>query len=308
MISTLAFNIPLYFMANLRREASSFFIFLLFGFTTTLSMSMILRTIALSSKTVHQALVPAAIFIIGLVIYAGFVLPIRNMKGWLRWINYINPIAYAYESLVANEFSGRTFQCLTMIPSGPGYEDVEPVHQTCSVAGAFLGQDYVDGDFYIGTVYRYYFAHMWRCVMVNYFLGPARLILYRRNYGILLVFIVFFACTYLIAAEFFSADASKGEILIFRKAKKSRHPDATDEEAAKPQQHSQRTQNDQSTLTNSEKLSNPSTFCWKNLCYDIKIKGQTRRILSDVNGWVQPGKITALMVRNQKRQRSPLLT
>ncbi|KAF5656559.1 putative ABC1 transport [Fusarium heterosporum] len=277
IISTLAFNIPLYFMANLRRDASCFFIFLLFGFTTTLSMSMILRTIAMSSKTVHQALVPAAIFIIGLVIYAGFVLPIRNMKGWLRWINYINPIAYAYESLVANEFSGRTFKCQTMIPSGPGYEDVEPVQQACSVAGAFPGQDYIDGDFYIGTVYKYYYAHLW------------------RNYGILLAFILFFTCTYLIAAEFFSADASKGEILIFRKAKGSRRPGATDEEAVKPEQVSQRTRDAESTLASSEKLSNSSTFCWKNLCYDIKVKGETRRILSNVNGWVQPGKITALM-------------
>lgn len=152
-------------MANLRRDASSFFIFLLFGFTTTLTMSMILRTIGQSSKTVHQALVPASIFIIGLVIYAGFVLPIRNMKGWLRWINYVNPIAYAYEALVANEFSGRIFQCQMMLPSGPGYEDVESTQQACSVAGAAPGQDFVDGDFYIGNVYKYYEAHIWRYVL-----------------------------------------------------------------------------------------------------------------------------------------------
>uniref|UniRef100_A0A0D2Y6S9 ABC transporter domain-containing protein n=1 Tax=Fusarium oxysporum (strain Fo5176) TaxID=660025 RepID=A0A0D2Y6S9_FUSOF len=194
IISTLAFNIPLYFMVHLRRDASAFFIFLLFGFTTTMTMSMILRTIAQSSKTVHQALVPAAIFIIGLVIYAGFVLPIRSMKGWLRWINYVNPIAYAYESLVANEFSGRSFGCQTMIPSGPGYEDIEPMQRTCSVAGALPGRDFIDGDFFMGTVYKYHYSHLWR-----------------------------------------------------------------------------------------------------NVCYDVKVKGETRRILSDVNGWVQPGKLTALM-------------
>ncbi|KAM0471305.1 hypothetical protein ACHAP7_009078 [Fusarium lateritium] len=277
IISTLAFNIPLYFMVNLRREASSFFTFLLFGFTTTLTMSMILRTIALSSKTIHQALVPAAIFIIGLIIYAGFVLPIRNMKGWLRWINYVNPIAYAYESLVANEFSGRTFQCQTMIPSGPGYEDVTSQQQTCSMAGALPGQDFVDGDVYIGATYQYYYAHLW------------------RNYGILIAFIIFATCAYVIAAEFFSFDSSKGEILIFRKAQKSRRPDPTDEEATKPEFQPRDTPNDDSTLSPREELANPSTFCWKNLCYDIKVKGQTRRILTEVDGWVQPGKITALM-------------
>lgn len=162
ILSTLAFNLPLYFMANLRGGASYFFIYLLFGFTTTLTMSMILRTIGQTSKTVHQALVPAAIFIIGLVIYAGFVLPTQYMKGWLRWLIYINPIAYAYESLVANEFSGRTFPCQMMIPAGPPYTNAGPLEQTCSIAGASPGEDFVAGDVYIGAVYEYYHSHLWR--------------------------------------------------------------------------------------------------------------------------------------------------
>ncbi|RKK31919.1 ABC transporter CDR4 [Fusarium oxysporum f. sp. cepae] len=277
IISTLAFNIPLYFMVHLRRDASAFFIFLLFGFTTTMTMSMILRTIAQSSKTVHQALVPAAIFIIGLVIYAGFVLPIRSMKGWLRWINYVNPIAYAYESLVANEFSGRSFRCQTMIPSGPGYEDIEPMQRTCSVAGALPGRDFIDGDFFMGTVYKYHYSHLW------------------RNYGILIAFIIFFTFTYLFAAEYFSSEASKGEVLVFRKVKKSRHPETSDEEAVKSEFQPAQVVNDGTNHVPTEKPPTSSTFCWRNVCYDVKVKGETRRILSDVNGWVQPGKLTALM-------------
>ncbi|RKL04457.1 ABC transporter CDR4 [Fusarium oxysporum] len=234
IISTLAFNIPLYFMVHLRRDASAFFIFLLFGFTTTMTMSMILRTIAQSSKTVHQALVPAAIFIIGLVIYAGFVLPIRSMKGWLRWINYVNPIAYAYESLVANEFSGRSFGCQTMIPSGPG------------------------------------------------------------NYGILIAFIIFFTFTYLFAAEYFSSEASKGEVLVFRKVKKSRHPETSDEEAVKSEFQPAQVVNDGTNHVPTEKPPSSSTFCWRNVCYDVKVKGETRRILSD--GATGAGKTTLLDV------------
>lgn len=93
VLSTVAFNVPLYFMANLRREPGAFFIFLLFGFTCTLTMSMILRAIGQTSRTVQQALTPAAIFIMALVIYTGFVLPVSNMQGWLRWLNYIDLIA-----------------------------------------------------------------------------------------------------------------------------------------------------------------------------------------------------------------------
>jgi hypothetical protein len=39
-----------------------------------------------------------------------------------------------------------------------------------------------------------------------------------------------------------------------------------------------------------------SIFQWKNICYDIQIKKEERRILDRVDGWVKPGTLTALMV------------
>lgn len=149
-------------MANLRREAGAFFIYLLFGFTCTLTMSMILRTIGQTSRTVQQALTPAAMFILGLVIYTGFVLPTQTMQGWLRWINYLDPIAYAFESLVANEFSGRQFPCASFVPMGPSYLTSTASERACSVAGAMPGHDFVDGDVYMNANFGYYHFHIWR--------------------------------------------------------------------------------------------------------------------------------------------------
>lgn len=37
-------------------------------------------------------------------------------------------------------------------------------------------------------------------------------------------------------------------------------------------------------------------FHWEDVCYDIKIKSETRQILDRVDGWVKPGTLTALMV------------
>jgi ATP-binding cassette, subfamily G (WHITE), member 2, PDR len=54
-------NLILYFMTNLRREPGAFFIFFLFSFTTTLVMSMVFRTIGATSRTISQALTPAAV-------------------------------------------------------------------------------------------------------------------------------------------------------------------------------------------------------------------------------------------------------
>lgn len=89
--------------------------------------------------------------------------------------------------------------------------------------------------------------------------------------------------------------------MIFRKAK-SRFQVKPDEE----------TGNSMSVNTLGGSINNPpdlaleksnhnpeqdSMVCWKDLCYDITIKGQPRRLLDRVDGWVQPGQITALMVR-----------
>ena len=36
-------------------------------------------------------------------------------------------------------------------------------------------------------------------------------------------------------------------------------------------------------------------FSWRNVCYEVQIKKETRRILDHVDGWVKPGTLTALM-------------
>ncbi|KAI0139473.1 ABC-2 type transporter-domain-containing protein [Hypoxylon sp. NC0597] len=284
ILSVICFNIPLYFMAQLRQEAGAFFIFLLFGFTCTITMSMILRTIAQTSRTIQQAITPAAIFILALVIYTGFILPTRYMQGWLRWINYLDPISYAYESLVANEFSRRQFPCSQFVPMGPPYVNATPLQRTCSVAGALPGQDFVNGDTFINGNFGFYYSHVW------------------RNFGILIGYIVFFTIVYLLAAEYLSLESSKGEVLVFRRshvasnAGKNRKDEESgavsippasapgdDSVSDAPAEHGAEIQNQN------------SIFHWTDVCYDITIKGQPRRILDRVDGWIKPGTLTALM-------------
>ncbi|KAF9000471.1 ABC transporter CDR4 [Cyathus striatus] len=179
VISSLASNMVLYFMTNLRRTPGAFFTFYLFTLMTILVMSMIFRSIGASTRTVSQAMAPSAVILLGLVIYTGFTIPIRDMLGWSRWINYINPIAYAFESLLVNEFVGREFACSQFIPSGPGYDNVPAASRICATP--------------------YYNSHRW------------------RNFGILWGYFIFFGCTYLMATEFISSSKSKGEVLVFRR-------------------------------------------------------------------------------------------
>ncbi|KAH7121362.1 ABC-2 type transporter-domain-containing protein [Dactylonectria macrodidyma] len=283
-LNAIVYNLTLYFITNLRREPGAFFYFLFLTFLTTLCMSMIFRTIASASRTMSQAMVPAALLILALVTFTGFVIPIDYMLGWCRWINYVNPLAYAFESLMVNEFHGREFLCTQFIPSAaiPAYANVDAINRVCSAVGSVQGNLMVSGDAYIGSSFRYYQAHKW------------------RNVGIVIGFTLFFLATYMGFAEIVSAKKSKGEVLVFRRghkapsSKKLEDNDIESNEAVagrlaiteKPGFSGGQVANIQQST---------SVFHWNNVCYDIKIKGEPRRILDNVAGWVKPGTMTALM-------------
>lgn len=169
ILNAIGFNLVLYFMTNLHRTPSAFFVFLLFSFTCTLAMSMIFRTIGALSRTISQAMAPAAIIILGLIIYTGFTIPTRNMVVWFRWLNYLDPIAYAFESLMVNEFDGRSYECAVFVPQGPGYENVSAANRVCLTAGADVGSTLVEGGKYLSLTYNYTRAHLWRSVLFRRF-------------------------------------------------------------------------------------------------------------------------------------------
>lgn len=71
ILSVTLFCIVLYFLANLRREPSHFFIFLMFNLIAAVTMSCVARTIGAATKTVSKALAIAGVMVLGVVIYTG---------------------------------------------------------------------------------------------------------------------------------------------------------------------------------------------------------------------------------------------
>lgn len=193
-------------------------------------------------------------------------------------MNYINPIAYGFESLMVNEFHNRQFPCSEdgYVPSGNGYDSLPLSNKICSTVGAVSGQKYVDGDRYLALSFDYYNSHKW------------------RNLGIMFAFMIFLMGTYLLATEYISEAKSKGEVLLFRRGHAS--PAAKDVESsrqfASPEKAEQSSGQQQSAAIQRQ----TAIFQWQDVCYDIKIKGEPRRILDHVDGWVKPGTCTALMV------------
>lgn len=241
-------------------------------------MSHIFRWIGAISRSKEQALVPASIFMMILVIYTGFTIPVRDMHPWFRWLNYLNPIAYAFEALMINEFSDRHFPC-SPADFVPYYPNAPLSSKICSQKGAVAGQNFIDGDAYINTSFQYYKSHLW------------------RNYGIICAFFVFFLAAYIICSELVRAKPSKGEVLVFPRgkipafAKNVRKDDAEDSSSAEKDAPAVES-HDQQVASIARQT---AIFHWQDVCYDIKIKGNPRRILDNVDGWVKPGTLTALM-------------
>lgn len=275
--NAIIFNLTLYFMVNLRRTPGAFFFFFFINFIMTLSMSMLFRTIASVSRTLSQAMAPAAIIILAIVIFTGFAIPTEYMLGWSRWINYIDPVAYGFESLMVNEFHDRNFTCSMYVPT---YGSLDLRQKVCSSVGAKPGQNYVNGDDYINSAFQYYHSHKY------------------RNIGIIFAIMIFLMVAYLGATELISAKKSKGEVLVFRRG----HTPASLKERADDEETTSQHING-AELTKKESYTEATdiiqkqtaVFSWKNVIYDIKIKKEERRILDHVDGWVKPGTLTALM-------------
>lgn len=282
IVNGILLNTLLYFMCNLLREPGAYFFFLLFSLIITLCMSMMFRLIGSVTKTIAQALAPASVVLLALVLNIGFTIPVAYFQVWFGWLRWVNPIHYGFESVFLNEFVGRKFPCSDFVPAGPGYENIGAMERVCSAVGSVPGENFVHGEAYLQLSFGFVDSHRW------------------RNFGVLIAYLVLFMGLYLFATEYVASKRTRGEILVFKRSsmKNNGAKKAADIEAGVAETNRQMGANDSANIADIEKQT--SIFHWKDVCYDVKIKTETRRILDHVDGWVKPGTLTALMVSNPR--------
>lgn len=279
------FNVIIYFMSHLARSAGGFFTFHLFTYMAYLAMQGFFRTMGLLCSNFDSAFRIATFFVPNMVSYAGYIIPIFDMKRWLFWISYINPLYYAFSGCMENEFMRISLSCdgayitprnggiLTKYPEGLG------PNQICTLFGSSAGDSRVSGSSYLQVGYQYNVSDLWR-----------------RNLVVLLVFYVAFQITQLIALEYFPQYmGAAGGISIF-----ARENDDTKKRNAALQERKANRTSREKTLTSSESdskkdFSDRRVFTWEKLNYVVPVPGGTRRLLHDVMGYVKPGTLTALM-------------
>jgi ABC-type multidrug transport system ATPase subunit len=140
----------------------------------------------------------------------------------------------------------------------------------------------VNGDAWFETSYDYSYSHLW------------------RNLGIILGFLFFFLFTYLLISDFNVNTSVGADVLVFL------HGHLPGVTAKADSKLKAAVDVEQPLVVNSVPVEvvtskgitppmNQAVFAWRKLCFDVVIKGESRRLLNDTCGWVKPGSMIALM-------------
>ncbi|KAJ2978980.1 hypothetical protein NUW58_g7322 [Xylaria curta] len=283
-IVAIAYNIPQYFLTGFQRSADKFFTWFFIVYILHLALSMIFRAIAVASPNMGRAVLPVGLMFNVFVLYTGLYIPGPQMQIWLFWIKYLNPMYYAYESAMVNEFGDLSYTCSDsdLVPSGSGIDSI--MNQVCAVEGGVAGLSTVSGAAYLETMYGFSVTHLWRNVGIN--IG---------------IFVFFALCTGLGMERY---KLSAGHLAtIFYKAKPKDIVSTTSSESSdseKGPKFDGDVPPKPRHLAVGPTLSAMSrhhgrTLVWKDITLDIKHDGEQKRLLDGLSGFVEPGKLTALM-------------
>ncbi|EEA25209.1 hypothetical protein TMatcc_006570 [Talaromyces marneffei ATCC 18224] len=266
LIQVTCFSLILYFMANLQLDAGKFFTFWIIVNVNTLCSMQMFRAIGALSRKFGNASKITGLLSTVFFVYGGYLIPFERMHVWFRWIFYLNPGAYAFEALMANEFRGLELECVApdYLPYGSGYSDTISPNRGCSVVGSSNG--IIDGEAYIGRQFHYSYHHIW------------------RSFGVIVAMWFFFIFLTSLGFELRNSQSGSSVLLYKRGSEKKQH---SDEEKGISS-----SMGTDLALNGSVKQ---STFTWNHLDYHVPFQGDKKQLLHQVFGYVKPGNLVALM-------------
>lgn len=267
----LVFSIIVYFMCGLVLDAGAFFTFILIIVLGYLCMTCFFRVIGCMSPDFDYAMKFASVVITLFVLTSGYLIQWSSEQEWLRWLYYINPFGLGFAALMVNEFKDLTMTCTadSLVPSGPGYDDM--ASRVCTLAGGEPGSVIIPGASYLAKTFSYFPGDLW------------------RNFGIMVALTVGFLTLNLYLGETLQFGAGGRTVTFYQKENKERRA----LNGALMEKRTNRESKDQSAAN--LKITSKSVFTWEDVCYDVPVPSGTRRLLQSVYGYVQPGKLTALM-------------
>ncbi|PFH58758.1 hypothetical protein XA68_13278 [Ophiocordyceps unilateralis] len=281
----LAFSIIVYLMTGLVRDPAAFFTFYLLMLSGNVAMTLVFRIIGCLSRDFDVAIRFAVVVITLFVTTSGYMIQYEDEKPWLRWMSWVNVLGLIFGALMENEFGRIDLGCAaeSLIPAGPGYDDVR--HQVCTLPGSRPGTLAVGGGDYIAQGFSYRPGDMW------------------RNWGIVAAIIVALLVLNVVLGELVRFDAARASAR--RSLRPNRERRALNEKLAAATKREANDDDDQDLypLQDEEEVRREpfkgGVLTWDRLTYDVPTTGGggggTRRLLSDMDGFLRPGELTALM-------------
>lgn len=187
---------------------------------------------------------------------------------------------------MSNEFYNLEIQCVPpyLVPIGPG---VESRYQSCLLQGSQPGSTVVRGSDYIKTQFTYTRSHLW------------------RNVGFIIAFWLFFVFMTAVGLELKKPNKGGAAVTVFKRGQTPSHVENAmngsslpDEEMAEKDRSGEVVRGDGSADSNDQAAAvakNDTIFTWQGVTYTIPVKDGHRILLKDVQGYVKPGRLTALM-------------
>ncbi|KAJ9110634.1 hypothetical protein QFC19_001463 [Naganishia cerealis] len=282
-VQVVLFAVILYFMTGLQATAGSFLTYFAIVFSTTMCMTAFFRMIGTGFSTFNNASKFSGLAVVIFFTYSGYVIYKSQMHPWFSWIFYIDPLAYAVEAMMGSQLARRDFTCVgpNLIPSGPGYEGLP---SSCSGVRGSIGNT-VSGTDYLSSL-SFSSSHVW------------------RNFGIIWIFWFAFVAGIGALMIYEETSVASGSSLEYARnketlAEKALAGNSNDEEKQENGDSSPgtvyNTPRKGSTKEEAALIRNQSIFTWRNLTYTVKTPEGSRILLDQVNGYIKPGTLGALM-------------
>ncbi|KAK5415167.1 ATP-binding cassette transporter snq2 [Exophiala xenobiotica] len=158
-----------------------------------------------------------------------------------------------------------------LVPSGPSYSEIQ--YQACTVAGSLPSQSTVTGSRYLYSMFGVNAGHVWRGI------------------GVLFAFAAFYLVGTLVAGEKVAFSMGGRTTKFYIKEDEERKA----LNAALAENKKSRRHNGQIEAKAELEIKSKSTLTWQDLTYDVQTPAGAKRLLNGIDGFVEPGRLTALM-------------
>ncbi|EGC38277.1 hypothetical protein DICPUDRAFT_149091 [Dictyostelium purpureum] len=279
-LQVLLYSIIVYFMVGLGYDAGKFFVFIFTLLGCSLACTALFRLFGNLCPSMYIAQNILNVFVIFMLTYAGYTIPKQKMHPWFGWFFWINIFGYTFKALMDNEMTGTDFNCdASAIPFDPLYAAglkpnnsyADEQYRICPMGGAVQGDTKFKGEFYLEHGLSFPHNQLALNVIVVY-----------------LFWLLFVVCN-MIAMEVLDHTSGGYTHKVYKKGKAPKLNDVEEEK-----QLNAIVANATNNMKDTLKMYG-GIFTWQNIRYTVPVMGGQRLLLDNIEGWIKPGQMTALM-------------